>query len=131
MDDSLPATNFLWPVTFLGTVQPVILTLRREVASGQLDLRALCADEGYLEPWGNVSIIPHDGITRFLCAAADELYVKNYSENEGLLDALVAQGFVTDLGAPVRPAGAFVDFPRVRLTEKGRALAPALFGPPG
>lgn len=128
MDDSLPAPNFQWPMA--SGSHPVILTVRRDALSGQLDLRAWCGDDGYVEAWGVVSIIPHDGVTRFFCAAHDELYVKNYSENEGLLEALVAQGFAIDLGAPVRPGGAFVAFPRVRLTDKAKALAPALFAPP-
>lgn len=128
MDDSLPASNFEWPMA--SGSHPVILTMRRDARTGQLDLRAWCGDEGWFEPWGVVSIIPHDGVTRFLCNAPDELYVKNYSENEGLLEALVAQGFAIDLGASVRPGGAFVVFSRVRLTDKAKALAPALFAAP-
>lgn len=126
MNESLPAANFQWPLA--GGPHPVTLTLRRDQRNGQLDLRAWCTDEGYLEPWAQVSVIPHDGVSMFLCAARDEVYVKNYSEAEGLLDELVSQGFVVDLQAPVRPHGSFVAFPRVRLTDKAKALAPELFG---
>ena len=128
MDDSIPAPNFQWPMG--SGAHPVILTVRRDARSGQLDLRAWCTDEGYLEPWAAVSIIPHDGVTCFLCNAPDAVYLKNYSENEGLLQALMAQGFAEDLGAPVRPRGSFVAFPRVRLTDKAKALAPTLFAVP-
>lgn len=128
MHDSLPAPNFQWPVAWMGNrAQPVTLRLRRDDVTGQLDLRADCCDEGFVEPWGTISIIPHDGVTMFLCASRDEVYVKSYSENEGVLEALVAQGYVVDLAAPVRPNGSFVVFPRVRLTDKAKALAPELF----
>jgi len=125
MEDSLLAPNFQWPMP--SGPHPVILQLRRDPRTAQLVVLAMCNDEGYLEPFANISIIPHDGVTMFLCNGADEFYAKNYSENEGVVTALVAQGLVVDLGAPVRPYGSFVEFPRVRLTDKAKALAPAQF----
>lgn len=127
MSQPLPSPNFLWPA--FGQQVAVTLQLTRDRRHGQLHLQAWQRDDaGFVEPWATASVVPHDGVNVFLCGAADEFYVKNYSENQGVLAALVAQGYVEDLDAAVRPQHSFVDFPRVRLTPKGRALAPELFG---
>ena len=53
--------------------------------------------------------------------AADEVYVKNWSENEGLLDALVAGGIVENTGR-VLPTG-FVQANVCRLLVPAPAVA--------
>ena len=53
--------------------------------------------------------------------AADEVFIKNWSENEGLLDALVAGGIVENTGR-VLPTG-FVRANVCRLLVPGPAMA--------
>lgn len=116
---------FNW--NLFGSHYRVILMLTRRSegpAAGRLDLRAV-SEEG--EPFGAVSIIPHDGRKMAGACEHDHFFIKNYSENEGVMEQLIEQGFITNTGAEVTPRGSYVTFPMVKLTAKGRALAPDLF----
>lgn len=44
------------------------------------------------------------------------MFIKDYSENEGLLKQLVDKGFVQEIGATVRSG--FVEIPEVKLLGK-------------
>lgn len=122
----VPAPNFNWPM-FDGKLHPVSLVMARDHRNDQLHVQAWTDQDGFPEPWGTVSVVPHDGQTVFLAGAPDEFFCKTYSENRGVLEQLVAQGLVEPTGDAVQPCGSFVSFPRVRLTAKGKALAPQLF----
>ncbi len=126
MSTSFRAANFAWPIS--GIPFPVVLTLDRD-AHRQLYLSAISFDEGYPEPWGTVSVVPHDGRHIELCDEPDTFFVKTYNENDGVLEALIEQGYVTPTGKSVQPMTSFVEFPQVRLTDKGRSLNPTLFRP--
>ncbi len=52
---------------------------------------------------------------------ANETAIKDYSENEGMLDTLIREGFVTDTGK--RFQSGFVEIPIVTLTPKALELA--------
>jgi len=49
--------------------------------------------------------------------ADDEILIKDYSENEGMLDALVGAGYVMDTGKKVRSG--FVEIPICKLLKDG------------
>lgn len=70
----------------------------------------------------------HDGS---LCATAtvnipgadiddDEVFIKNWSENEGVLKSMVAAGYIEESCGQVQTGFVFAD--RCRLTEKGKGL---------
>jgi hypothetical protein len=50
----------------------------------------------------------------------NETAIKDYSENEGMLDTLITEGFVTDTGKRVQSG--FVEIPIVALTQKALEL---------
>ena len=50
---------------------------------------------------------------------ADEVLIKNFAENEGMVDALVAAGILVDTGEKVE-SGLWVEFPVCRLLVKER-----------
>lgn len=128
MSTSFPANNFVWP-NYRGEPNPVVLVLERASRTQQLTLRAITYEDGYAEAWGTASVIPHDGVHADLCSEPDTLYIKNYGCNEGVLDALIAQGYAEKTGAVAWPSTSFASFCQVKLTEKGRALNPELFVP--
>ena len=50
---------------------------------------------------------------------ADEVLIKNFAENEGMVDALVAAGILVDTGEKVE-SGLWVEFPVCRLLVEER-----------
>ncbi len=117
-----PAKRFIWPTP--GLASEVQLYLQR-TPSGLLRVRAMYYGEGYPEPFADLSTLPDTGRGRAIPQEPDTFYAKDYSENEGVVDALIEQGFAVRTGHYVE--GGFATFPLLRLTEKGRQLSPELF----
>lgn len=66
----------------------------------------------------------HEGVitrvtTNPTCSLSDEyIAVKNYSENEGMVEFLISMNIITELPVFTIPSG-FVEIPVYRLTEEG------------
>lgn len=89
------------------------LQVTRYVANGNLCLIAY--DDMTEEEVMRLTVNPSVKLTD------DEICIKTYSENEGLLECLIEQGLIDPM--PERSfASGFVMLPVHRLTEKGKAL---------
>ncbi len=80
-------------IVFMNTT--LELTFARYRAAPQTAIQLYDAETG--EPWCTASVCLPDQEQ-----APDEVFIKNWSENEGILDALVAGGIVEDTGRVVR-----------------------------
>ena len=70
-------------------------------------------DGQYWEPYAKVSV------NTDLALPADEFVAKNYSENAGLPEQFVAQGYFADTGRKVQCG--YVECPVYRITDQFRA----------
>ena len=79
-------------INSFGTEVPVYFS-KKKTTKGELSLVLLCMENGFLEPWCNVTMHPkgYKGNT-------DTGLVKNYSENEGLDDWLEENGIAKPTG---------------------------------
>ena len=90
-------------VNFLGEVCKVDLSQR--YSNGRTAIELICED-------GDPMCVASVNVPA-LALAKDEVIIKNYSENEGVLEALIHAGIVSDTGETVKMG--FVECPIVKL----------------
>lgn len=92
-------------VQFMGETCDVVFA---RYGNGRIAIQLITANG---EPWARATVnLPAEPL------GADEVFIKDYSENEGMLDVLVAAGVVEDTG--VRVDSGWVTVPVARLLVK-------------
>lgn len=119
MKTATPSTppRLQWPT--LGTAVKLVFA---HYTNGNLAVGSLTDEDGYDEPWADLSTN-----LAGTSPAADQFYCRTHSESEGLMAALIEQGFATDTGPRQQPTGSFVEFPLLKLTELAKSWAPTGF----
>ncbi len=78
--------------------------------NGATAINLICLDEG--EPYATATInMPEVYLEK------DELIIKNYGENEGILDALVKENIVEDTGVKVNVGYAYANICKLKTKE--------------
>lgn len=91
---------------------PCRIELTQYATGGRTAIRLLHAGEGDVVAVATINPLPGIQLGR------DEVLIKDYSENDGMLDTLESAGIVKDTGKRVRMG--FVDVPVCRLlVERG------------
>ncbi len=104
----------LEPFEFKGKFKPyLVVAVPGRYANGRKAIRLLDSDDGSLVAVATVNIPDAE-------LGDDEVFIKDYSENEGVLDSLIDAGFIDDAYG-VEKTG-FVVAHRCKLTAKGLAI---------
>jgi predicted GNAT family acetyltransferase len=88
---------------------PITLEVNRFMHGDNLAIRLITHEDGYPDVLAAVTVnLPNELL------AADHVFVKNWSEGEGMLDVMVAKGWMEATGRKV--SSGYVQVPEARLT---------------
>ncbi len=104
----------LEPFEFRGKFKPYfVIAVPGRYANGRKAIRLLDSDDGSLVAVATVNVPDVE-------LGDDEVLIKNYSENEGVLDSLVDAGLIDEAYGLAKTG--FVVAHRCKLTAKGLAI---------